>query len=140
MSSSGSTTKIATHSGSFHVDEAFACWMLLRLPEFEGAEIIRTRDLGIIAQADIAVDVGAEYDPLRCRFDHHQRGFEETFSPKHEIKLSSAGLIYKHYGRQVISSITKIPAEEARNELILQKLYDSFIMPLDAIDNGIQQY
>ena len=88
---------IATHSGSFHCDEALACWLLRRTPEFADASILRTRDPEKIAEADIAVDVGAEYDPARNRFDHHQRGFEETFSPQHSIKLSSAGLVYDSF-------------------------------------------
>lgn len=33
--------KIGTHSGTFHCDEALACYMLKRLPEYEDAEIVR---------------------------------------------------------------------------------------------------
>lgn len=36
--------KIGTHSGVFHCDEALACYMLKQLPDYEEAEIIRSRD------------------------------------------------------------------------------------------------
>ena len=33
--------KIGTHNGSFHCDEALACFMLKTLPQYKEAEIIR---------------------------------------------------------------------------------------------------
>ena len=140
MTSLATKKIIATHSGSFHADEAMACWFLQQLPEYHDAQIVRTRDLAVIAQADVAVDVGAEYDHSRSRFDHHQRGFEETFSPEHGIKLSSAGLVYKHFGREVIGRLSQLPLDDSRVDLIWNRLYQSFVMALDAIDNGVTQY
>jgi len=76
---------IGTHSGSFHVDEALACFILKQLPEYKDATIIRSRDPQVLSTLDILVDVGAEYDPARNRFDHHQRGFTETLDIDHDI-------------------------------------------------------
>lgn len=39
----------------------------------QDAEIIRTRDTTQLAECDIVVDVGGEFDPKRHRYDHHQR-------------------------------------------------------------------
>lgn len=39
----------------------------------QDAEIIRTRDPTQLAECDIVVDVGGEFDPKRHRYDHHQR-------------------------------------------------------------------
>lgn len=39
----------------------------------QDAEIIRSRDPGQLAQCDVVVDVGGEFDPKRHRYDHHQR-------------------------------------------------------------------
>lgn len=39
--------KIGTHSGVFHCDEALACFMLKKLPEYRDADIVRTRDLKV---------------------------------------------------------------------------------------------
>lgn len=89
---------------------------------------------------DMLVDVGGEYDPSRLRFDHHQRGFEETFSEKYShIKLSSAGLIYRHFGKQVISKITGL-TDEKKVERLYQRLYKGMIAAMDGIDNGVPQY
>ena len=56
---------------------------------------MRTRDLALLDEQDIVVDVGAVYDVEKKRFDHHQRGFEEVFGHGFVTKLSSAGLVYK---------------------------------------------
>ena len=60
------------------------------------AGIIRSRDPAVIESGDIVVDVGGVYDVTRRRFDHHQREFTETLTPKHKTKLSSAGLVYRY--------------------------------------------
>lgn len=39
----------------------------------QNAEIIRTRDPTQLAECDVVVDVGGEFDPKRDRYDHHQR-------------------------------------------------------------------
>jgi uncharacterized UPF0160 family protein len=53
--------------------------------------------------------VGATFELEKKRFDHHQREFTETFygsdKPNRTIKLSSAGLIYKHYGMQILQRL-----------------------------------
>jgi uncharacterized UPF0160 family protein len=79
--------------------------MLKQLDEYKDATIVRTRDPEVIGKADIVVDVGAVYDPATHRYDHHQREFTGTFDDKHSIRLSSAGLVYKHFGRRVIASL-----------------------------------
>lgn len=35
--------------------------------------MVRTRDPERLAECDVVVDVGGEYDPERHRYDHHQR-------------------------------------------------------------------
>jgi uncharacterized UPF0160 family protein len=79
----------------FHADETLACFLLKQLPQFADAQVVRTRNMSILEAADVVVDVGGSYNPALLRFDHHQRGFQETFSSEHSTKLSSAGLVYK---------------------------------------------
>jgi len=129
---------MGTHSGSFHCDEALACYMLRILPEYKDAELVRSRDKEVLAKCDILVDVGAVYDPTTHRYDHHQKGFFETFSEKFPTKLSSAGLVYKHFGKDIIRQLVKRGEDDI--EIIFQKIYKDFIEALDAIDNGISQY
>lgn len=131
---------IGTHNGTFHCDEALAVFLLRRTTEYHGASLKRTRDLTVLKDCDIVVDVGAIYDESKNRFDHHQRGFNEVFGHGFNTKLSSAGLVYKHFGREVIASVINTPVTEAKVEVLWLKLYKEFIEAIDGIDNGISQY
>lgn len=129
---------ICTHHGSFHADEAMACAMLKCLPAFSSLPILRTRDQAEIEKATIVVDVGGSYDPATNRYDHHQKSFTDTYSEAYpEIRLSSAGLVFKHFGLEVIEAICgKLAPKDLT--AIVSKTYDSIIRELDALDNGIQ--
>ncbi|KAI8981801.1 metal-dependent protein hydrolase [Mycotypha africana] len=131
---------IGTHSGHFHCDEALAVSLLKRTKEFANANLVRTRDPAKLAECDIVVDVGGVYDPAIHRYDHHQRGFTETFTEAHKTKLSSAGLVYKHFGKEVIMSILGKTEEDNDVDLIYKRTYDGFVEALDANDNGISAY
>jgi len=130
---------IGTHNGSFHCDEALACWMLLHTQQFAGSEIIRSRDPAVLDKLDIIVDVGSVYDPSRFRFDHHQPSFKDTFDSAHFTRLSSAGLIYKHFGREIVATLLAT-TDSAVVERIYQKVYDNFVEAIDGVDNGVDQY
>jgi len=70
---------------------------------------VRTRDDKVLNELDIVVDVGAVFDESKDRFDHHQQTFTTTWDESHKvyskIRLSSAGLIYKFYGKEVLHNI-----------------------------------
>uniref|UniRef100_A0A914H3I9 Uncharacterized protein n=1 Tax=Globodera rostochiensis TaxID=31243 RepID=A0A914H3I9_GLORO len=55
-------------------------------------------------------------------------------------KLSSAGLIYAHYGKAVIGSILGLPAEDADVGKLYEQIYKKFVEAIDAIDNGVNQF
>ncbi|UZJ53955.1 hypothetical protein CBS101457_003275 [Exobasidium rhododendri] len=132
-----SDTLIVTHNGTHHADEALAVHLLRKLPQYASARLQRSRDKSVIDQASIVVDVGAEYDAARHRYDHHQRGFEETFDKDHKIKLSSAGLVWKHFGQDILAAHLQISASDERVKLLRGKLYDDFVEAIDGIDNGV---
>ena len=74
MSSIPSSNKlIGTHNGTFHCDEALACYILKLLPEYHRADIVRSRDVEVLGRCNTVVDVGGVYDPSLNRYDHHQR-------------------------------------------------------------------
>lgn len=73
MSTNVSTKVIGTHNGTFHCDEALACFMLRQIPEYAQAKVVRTRDSETLDKCDIVVDVGGVYDHSTMRYDHHQR-------------------------------------------------------------------
>lgn len=134
-----SPVQIGTHNGHFHADEALAVYMLRLLPEYASASLVRTRDPTLLDQCHTVVDVGGVYDDGKKRYDHHQREFTNTF-PEHKTKLSSAGLVYMHYGRAIIAQHTKQSIDHPDVELLYQKLYDDFIEAIDANDNGVNKY
>jgi uncharacterized UPF0160 family protein len=128
---------IGTHDGSFHCDEALACGMLKLLPKYKDATIVRTRNLDILSQCHIVVDVGATYDPVTNRYDHHQREFTGV-QDNYNTKLSSAGLVYKHFGRDILKEVfISETISEFDYEKCYQRLYAKFIEHIDAIDNGV---
>jgi uncharacterized UPF0160 family protein len=96
----------------------------------------------------LVCDVGAVYDPATLRFDHHQREFTDFFSPSFQnSKLSSAGLIYKHFGKEILTNILALESESSTSEAssslsaivdcFYDKIYKDFMEHIDAIDNGV---
>ncbi|XP_023615453.1 UPF0160 protein MYG1, mitochondrial isoform X4 [Myotis lucifugus] len=137
--------RIGTHNGTFHCDEALACALLRLLPEYQDAEIVRTRDPEKLASCDVVVDVGGEYDPQRHRYDHHQRSFTETMSSLSpgkpwQTKLSSAGLIYLHFGHKLLAQLLGTSEEDSMVGTLYDKMYENFVEEVDAVDNGISQW
>ncbi|QND47812.1 MYG1 family protein [Rhizobium lusitanum] len=121
---------LVTHSGGFHADELLSSVILTRL--FPQARIIRSRaPEWITPGADrIIYDVGGKYDAVERIFDHHQRGapLRDDGQP-----YSSFGLIWKHYGRDYLAAFG-LP--EAHIEALHTSFDNSFVLPVDLVDNG----
>ncbi|EPJ47556.1 MAG: hypothetical protein OFPII_11910 [Osedax symbiont Rs1] len=113
---------VATHNGNFHADDVFSVAALKSvLPSFK---LIRTRNLDLIAKADIVIDVGGEYDPDTGRFDHHQRG--GAGQRENTIPYSSFGLIWQKYGLEIC----------AGNQELANAVDADLVATIDAIDCG----
>ena len=113
---------IATHNGNFHADDVFSIAALKGI--FPSSRLIRTRDLAVIGQADIVIDVGGEYDADTDRFDHHQRG--GAGARVNGIPYSSFGLIWQKYGAKICSG----------NQEIADAVESSLVSAIDAVDCG----
>jgi len=136
---------IGTHGGIFHSDEVVAVAILCILHKNEKVRIVRTRDISILNECDICVDVGGG------DFDHHQKGFNLRRSVdlrfENEGKpYASAGLVWKNYGEKLICKLLpeyfteilksgfdlrNVPKEASK---IIDK---GMIANVDAEDNGI---
>jgi len=113
---------IATHNGNFHADDVFSIAALKYI--FPTFELVRTRNLDVIRQADLVIDVGGEYDPETGRFDHHQRG--GAGERENGIPYSSFGLIWKKYGLTICD-----------NDIDVTNSVDAgLVSTIDAIDCG----
>jgi uncharacterized UPF0160 family protein len=113
--------------------------MLRLLPAYKSSELIRTRDPALLETCHTVVDVGGEYDASANRYDHHQRTFNTTFSNR-PTKLSSAGLVYMHFGKAIIAQHLGVSEDAEEVKIIWEKIYENFIEPVDANDNGISVF
>jgi uncharacterized UPF0160 family protein len=113
---------IVTHNGNFHADDVFSVAALKSI--FSSFTLIRTRDLEIIAKADIVIDVGGEYDAETGRFDHHQRG--GAGERENGIPYSSFGLIWQKYGLDICQG----------NQDVANAIDAGLVSSIDAIDCG----
>jgi uncharacterized UPF0160 family protein len=152
MSLPHSTKVIGTHSGTFQADEALGAWLLRQLPTYYNSPVIRSRDPDVLATCDIVIDIGGIYDHTKLLYDHHQRDYDERFdvaviggggmmtSTKTRCtKLSASGLVYRHYGRDVITAHYPTLLPEAHKlEWTYVKMNDSFMEAIDAIDTGVE--
>lgn len=119
--------RIITHNGTFHVDELLAIATLDLFLNGAPYEIIRTRDMEVIAAGDYVVDVGGIYDPEQNRFDHHQHS--GAGSRENGIPYSAFGLVWKHYGERVAGSPE-----------IARAIDEQIGHPVDMGDNGLDYY
>jgi uncharacterized UPF0160 family protein len=154
VAAAGSAGKplVGTHDGSFHCDEAVACGILHYAQAFSTPLVVRTRVPDELEKCHVVVDVGAKYIPETNRLDHHQAEFQGTMTTSREAyktRLSSAGLVYKHFGREIIREfsrellteglIQQEPTDE-HIELVYDVVYKNFVEHVDGIDNGVEQF
>jgi len=123
----------ATHSGSFHTDDVVS-YSILKLV-FGEFTFFRSRDQEVLNKADIVFDVGfGEYD-------HHMPDKEgKPYRDEDKTKpYSSAGLIWRDFGKEAIESVIhnmKIEYSYSLIERIWKIVDDGVILPVDLSDNG----
>ncbi len=84
----------------------------------------------------------AELHPSLPRYDHHQKTFNESMSSlvpgmRYTTKLSSAGLVYVHFGKELLAHIMSKSKEDPVVDKIYDKVYEKLMEEVDAVDNGI---
>jgi len=121
---------LVTHSGRFHADEVFAISMVLMVEEHE---ITRSRDESVIKEADIVLDVGAEYNTDTLRFDHHQNSFTEERADG--TPYATAGLIWRHYAKSIFAKLGL--TDDYQANFAMQWVDNKLISDVDAVDNGV---
>lgn len=124
---------IVTHSGKFHADDVFACYILSLL--FPSCKIVRSRDPSVIRNAKFVVDVGGVYNHETHRYDHHQPNFNVQIGNS-GVLLSACGLVFKHYGSRLIRKIIGGIIPDSLIIKLRAKMYHNFVKEIDAIDNG----
>ena len=102
-------TLIGTRADHFHCDEALSMVMLLYTDKYKNSVIIRTIQEDVFDKLDVLTDVGSLYDHERLRYGHHFSTFSDTWNNKETdvTQLSAAGLIYRHFGKEVITNAVR---------------------------------
>ena len=118
---------VGTHNGIFHCDEVVAVAILSILNK--DISVIRSRDLKHLAEnTDLLVDVGGG------KFDHHQKG--GNGARENGIKYASAGLIWREYGKELISKLAGNALEQKEVSAIAEVIDKDIIQSVDMEDNG----
>ena len=125
-----SITHLVTHSGGFHADELLSTVVLSQL--FPKATLVRSRDAEMTSPGagKLIYDVGRAYDAAAGIFDHHQR--PNPLRPDGQ-PYSSFGLIWAHFGRAFLQGLA-VP--DADIEALHLAIDESFVLPIDLLDNG----
>lgn len=114
-----------------------ACYLLCNTSKYHNARIIRSLDPATINHCDLSVDVGGIYHHQRGRFDHTMPGFKlHPFRSKYNA--SSLGLVYIHYGLEVITNITGL-TDYKELQIVHERVYFDLLQAIDCIDNGVQK-
>jgi uncharacterized UPF0160 family protein len=123
--------KVATHSGTFHADDVFA-YAILKTATAGQLELTRTRDGEMLDAADVVFDVGGIFDPAASRYDHHMRDkpLRADAAP-----YSSAGLIWRDFGRAAMRAMLPEASEEARGK-VWRSVDEGLVRDVDLMDNG----
>ncbi len=123
--------KVATHSGTFHADDVFA-YSILKAATAGRLELLRTRTLALMADADVVFDVGGIFDPASHRYDHHMR--DRPLRSNGE-PFSSAGLVWRDFGTAAIANLVPAASAEAVAKLVAM-LDQGLVRDVDLMDNG----
>merc|ERR1719189_3003682 len=60
----------------------------------------------------------------------------EEATGRWKTKLSASGLVYKHYGREIVARLSGLAGDDI--ELAWAEVYNGLLEGVDAIDNGIE--
>lgn len=136
---------IQTDDGRLHPDECAAITLLSNYYSRKNMPISICRSKQVDYK-NILIGIGGKYDVENMHFDHHQNSFSEKW-PGADVVLSSAGLIWKHYGKEIVEMYLTSNSEEydfsdnytnETIEEIVNIIYFNLILQIDANENGIE--
>lgn len=134
---------VAIHCPVHHPDDVFSVAVLSLIEPT--IKIIRTRDEDLLKSADFRVDVGGRYDCETGDYDHHQPDFMMRHLPPTNPrytegpKYAAFGLIWKHFGDQLISYLLaagKYDYSKECVEFVFNQIERLLVSSIDAVDNG----
>ena len=138
--------QVVTHGGVFHADDVLATVILAKLFQQHNRN---KEPLKVCREFKVSTDLPKDvivYDIGGGKFDHHQKG--GNGARENGVPYSSAGLIWREGGKQLLQEVTDPSWELIGRELVrMQSNPDSdllwsmldkdLIAPIDAVDNGV---
>lgn len=135
------TIQLLTHSGQFHADDIFSTALVTLYFKNKEPKTKLTCKRSLkpedIAKADIVYDIGGIYNPKKLRFDHHQN--DASLVREDGIPYAAFGLVFKHFGPELISLLTGEKNKKAIAE-IFEIVEKKMVRHIDAMDNGTSTY
>ena len=140
------TVTIQTHDKKFHADDVAAASLLSGYYAQKNmkVQLIRSRNKELLQSSDILIDVGGVYDPSTHRYDHHQKSCNEVFQEGFNIPLSSVGMVWKHFGKEILEMYIQHNKQfkhcdnyQEHIDNLWVDVYVKAILEIDAHDNGV---
>lgn len=127
--------KFYTHAGRFHADEVVAGTLLIIGNVVE--EIVRLENHENLPTDGIIGDIGRVYDHSARRYDHHQ----EWLTRDDGYPYATAGLIWKHYGEQIVKEVLDDPKIDSKAvSFVIKEVDEVFMKSIDAADSDNKYY
>ncbi|ELP85636.1 hypothetical protein EIN_409350 [Entamoeba invadens IP1] len=132
---------------SYNFDTILAVSLLRRTRDFAKSEIRFIKAKEDMNGCDMVLGYGGMYNADTLRFDYHQHDFKEVFSNKSKYPMSSAGMVFKRFGKEIVKSVLVSLSEKfdmnVSDELLnvaKDVIYQSLIEPVDAMTNGFSKF
>ena len=106
--------------------------------------ILRCRDIEPNTN-NVLIGIGGIYDYESMKFDHHQTDFNEKWNNS-DILLSTSGLIWRHFGKEIVEMYLTANSDEYDNsnnytvetiDELTNIIYFNLIAEIDANEHGI---
>ena len=117
-----------THRGTNHEDEQVGC----AISELAGRTLAfkRVSSFDEVEDDGVVADIFRIYNPEKEHYDHHQ----DFLTREDGYPYASAGLMWKHYGRNAIKNIIAEDLSDKWIEEIHKMVDENFIKGVDACD------
>jgi len=138
---------IQTHNGKIRGPSCVAVSLLTNYYARKNINVslLLSRDVEKFLTSDVLIGVGEVYNYKTLRFDHHQKDFNEKWNSNISTNLSTAGLIWRHFGKEIVKMYLTDNSEEYDNgenhtdetiEEIVDIIYFKLILEIDSNITG----
>lgn len=125
--------------------DLLACSMVLQVRRFSNVKFMLSSDYDMLnALCSMIIGIGGVYNHAKRHYDCAQPLWDckweyKILQQKVDIPLGSAGLIWKHYGKEVIEGVAGDDAlDDFHMTFAVEYVYERFVAYFDACQNRIK--